>query len=220
MRALRAAGVSEIQPGIESFSDRVLELMRKGVSALQNIQLLKWCAELGVRPYWNVLWGFPGEPPEDYARMAEIVPLLTHLAPPIGFGGLRLDRFSPNFFDAVPLGCQERCGRCPRCRIRCHRCRAPAVANLAYHFGFDYAQEQRVDEYIGPLLRELRAWKSLEAPSSLSYADTGTTLVVCDRRPIARAPVTILSGLDRTLYLQCDAVADDAPPGGDRAAGT
>jgi hypothetical protein len=31
--------------------------MRKGVTALQNIQLLKWCTELGVRPYWNVLWG-------------------------------------------------------------------------------------------------------------------------------------------------------------------
>ena len=104
VRALRDAGVTQIQPGIESFSDSVLTLMRKGVTGLQNIQLLKWCTELVVRPYWNVLWGFPGEPAADYERMANIVPLLTHLAPPIGFGGLRLDRFSPNFFDAASLG--------------------------------------------------------------------------------------------------------------------
>src|SRR5262249_20771184 len=78
VRLLRDAGVRDIQPGIESLSDGVLRLMRKGVSALQNIQLLKWCVELGVHPVWNVLWGFPGEDPAEYIRMARLVPLLTH----------------------------------------------------------------------------------------------------------------------------------------------
>ena len=68
---LARAGVRSIQPGIESFSDSVLRLMRKGVTGLQNVQLLKWCRELGLRPYWNLLWGFPGEDPQEYARMAE-----------------------------------------------------------------------------------------------------------------------------------------------------
>jgi ribosomal peptide maturation radical SAM protein 1 len=36
-------GVQNIQPGIESLSDKILAIMKKGVSALQNIQLLKWC---------------------------------------------------------------------------------------------------------------------------------------------------------------------------------
>ena len=44
VRQLREAGVVAIQPGIESLSDEVLRIMRKGVSALQNIQLLKGCA--------------------------------------------------------------------------------------------------------------------------------------------------------------------------------
>jgi hypothetical protein len=34
-----------IQPGIESLSSSVLSLMRKGVTALINIRLLKLCAE-------------------------------------------------------------------------------------------------------------------------------------------------------------------------------
>ncbi|MCI0442202.1 radical SAM protein, partial [bacterium] len=69
IRLLRDAGVRTIQPGIESFSNSILQLMGKGVSALQNIQLLKWCKELGVSVYWNLLWGFPGEDPLEYDRM-------------------------------------------------------------------------------------------------------------------------------------------------------
>lgn len=206
VRALRDAGVTQIQPGIESFSDHVLALMRKGVTALQNIQLLKWCTELGVRPYWNVLWGFPGEAPEEYKRMAEIVPLLTHLVPPIGFGGLRLDRFSPNFFDAEALGFTN--VRPLPAYHHIYPLPAPAVANLAYHFGFDYVREQHVDEYIGPLLKELRAWKSLTGESTLFHADVDGKLAVCDTRPAARAAATVLAELDRDLYLQCDGVTD------------
>src|SRR5262249_25530900 len=104
IRLLRRAGISRLQPGIESLSDAVLKLMRKGVSGLQNIQLLKWCRELGVLPHWTGLWGFPGEPPEEYPRLAGVVPLLTHLPAPVSFGPIRLDRFSPNFFDAERLG--------------------------------------------------------------------------------------------------------------------
>ena len=53
--------------------------MRKGVSGLQNIQTLKWCVEIGLRPSWNYLWGFAGESRDDFERLAAMVPLLTHL---------------------------------------------------------------------------------------------------------------------------------------------
>ena len=97
IRIMRDAGVRLIQPGIESFSDEILKLMRKGVTGLQNIQVLKWCRQYGVRPIWNLLWGTPGESPAEYAAMAALVPLITHLPPPSGSFGLRLDRFSPNY---------------------------------------------------------------------------------------------------------------------------
>jgi len=67
VRMLRAAGVSAIQPGIESLSTAVLARMNKGISMLQNVQLLKWCKEYNLDPNWNVLWGFGGEDPADYA---------------------------------------------------------------------------------------------------------------------------------------------------------
>src|SRR5258708_15840287 len=66
VQLLREAGIETIQPGIESLSDNVLRIMRKGVTTLQNIQLLKWCTELGLKVIFNIIWGFPGETPDDY----------------------------------------------------------------------------------------------------------------------------------------------------------
>ena len=45
---LHHGGMRHIQPGIESLSDDVLRLMEKGVTGFQNIQLLRWCEELGM----------------------------------------------------------------------------------------------------------------------------------------------------------------------------
>ncbi|MCP4001586.1 MAG: RiPP maturation radical SAM protein 1, partial [Gammaproteobacteria bacterium] len=47
VRQLAEAGIDSVQPGIESLSDHILKLMNKGITALQNIQLLKWCKEYG-----------------------------------------------------------------------------------------------------------------------------------------------------------------------------
>ncbi len=56
---LSRARVRWIQPGIESLSDRTLQLMRKGTSEIQNVQLLKWAAEYGVAIAWNFLLRLP-----------------------------------------------------------------------------------------------------------------------------------------------------------------
>jgi len=42
---LKDAGVSVVQAGIESLSTHTLKLMRKGSTALMNVQTLKWCRE-------------------------------------------------------------------------------------------------------------------------------------------------------------------------------
>jgi len=97
MEVLAAAGVRWIQPGIESLDDEVLSLMDKGVTALQNVQLLKWAKELGIRVTWNVITGTPGEPTEAYQSMATLIPALFHLTPPSGASPFQLHRFSPFF---------------------------------------------------------------------------------------------------------------------------
>ncbi len=99
VRALAEAGVGTIQPGIESLSSPVLRLMRKGVRAAQNVNLLRWSAHYGINVFWNVLWGFPGETERDYSAQAALVPHLIHLQPPIFATRISLERFSPFYFD-------------------------------------------------------------------------------------------------------------------------
>ncbi len=101
---IASGGVTWIQPGIESLDDEVLRQMEKGVTALQNLALLRNSAEIGLRPLWSILVGFPGETAEHYARMADLVPKIEHLAPPFGCVPIRLDRFSPYFERAAALG--------------------------------------------------------------------------------------------------------------------
>ena len=112
VRLLRDAGVMTIQPGIESFSDRVLKQMKKGVSGLQNIQLLKWCKEIGVHPIWNFLMGFPGESPDDYFEMAELSARVCHLPQPSGRQHHPARSLQPELQRGRASSGSPSCGRC------------------------------------------------------------------------------------------------------------
>ena len=203
VQQLRDAGITTLQPGIESFSDHTLRLMHKGVSALQSIQLLKWCKELGIRPYWNMLWGFAGEVPAEYERMAQLARLINHLPPPYSAGTLRLDRFSPNFQRAEELG-YANVRPYPAYFYIYYPLSQEAIANLAYYFTFGYREPQPVAEYTATLWQEIKTWKKDYAESDLFFIDKENCLLIWDLRPGATLPVTIVSSLHRALYLACD----------------
>jgi hypothetical protein len=80
------AGISSIQPGIESLSGAMLTLINKGASPLQNIQLLKWCQETRMFQLWNIIYGMPGEQAEDYHELYRFAADTTHLTPPSAAG--------------------------------------------------------------------------------------------------------------------------------------
>lgn len=99
LRKVRLGGVRRLQPGIESLSTHVLGLMRKGVRASQNVNMLRWCRYYGIAVSWNLIWGFPGETEQDYRDQAELMPLLVHLEAPDGCGRIWMERYSPIFND-------------------------------------------------------------------------------------------------------------------------
>lgn len=207
LELMRAGGVNGIQPGIESFSDQVLGLMRKGCTGFQNIQLLRWCRELGIEVVWNILAGFPGESPTEYDRQADLVPLLTHLAPPASCTPVRLDRYSPFHSNPSEFGFE---------RVR------PATAyyyvfplerreltKLAYFFEFDYADGRDPNSYLRRLREEVAKWWVVQLVSSekkprLDAKPDVRGLLIEDSRPIAVKHREVLSGIPAQLYLRCD----------------
>lgn len=208
VRLLRDAGIRAIQPGIESLSTPILTQMKKGCTQLQNIQLLKWCKQYGVHALWNILWGFPGEAPEEYRRMAELTRLLTHLDPPQVASSLRLDRFSPYFDRPAEFGLRD--VRPYPAYGYVYPFAAGALANLAYYFTFEYQAPQYPSAYTPALKTAVDRWRTQRDSSALFMADLGSCLLIWDLRPGASQPLHVLSGEARELYLSCDAIQGTA----------
>lgn len=205
VKALRNARIAHIQPGIESLSDEVLNLMRKGITGLQNIQLLKWCKEFGIRAEWNILYGFPGELPSHYHKMISWMQRLGHLTPPGGVGQIRMDRFSPNFEQFAEFGFKN---------VRAYPSYSyvfpfdlATVNDLAYFFAFDYSTELPFESYVPNLISTVREWQQRFDTSDLFCIDDGTHLIICDTRSCAKKPVHILRALHRITLLTCERIA-------------
>lgn len=203
VRLLREAGVSRIQPGIESLSDHVLGLMRKGTTALRNIQLLKWCREYGVIAEWNILYGFPGETREDYAAILRLLPAIRFLRPPCAVGPIRLDRFSPYFDHPAEFGLTN------VRPIGSYRYLYPlpdgALHQLAYYFDFDYEPGRDPTGFAAEVIAYANAWQENPERGALSWTvNPEGDLVLIDTRSDARIPCLALSGLERAAYEYCD----------------
>jgi ribosomal peptide maturation radical SAM protein 1 len=210
VRALRSAGIKEIQPGIESLSTRLLRLMRKGVTAIQNIQLLKWCYEYELEPAWNILFDFPGEHADDYKDLPQTMRLLFHLRPPVGICPISYQRFSPYFFDRDKYGIVLTPDKAydfifPRSKVNIER--------IAYYFDSVDRQSGRdsTTDYIEPARAVWKQWRShFLAGNVVCYYSKGPTyLVISDNRPRTDGASiscrqTVLGEKLAFVYLLCD----------------
>jgi len=180
VRLLALAGVRHIQPGIESLSDSILKLMRKGTTALQNIQLLKWCAEFGVVPEWNFLYGFPREEPEEYAKMTSLIDDIRHLTPPSGHGPVRLDRFSPYHQDPEGMGMTALRPASPYQYL--YDTDQSELMRIAYYFDYTYSDRRELS-YVYPALDRIREWQRTGPTGALLFraAADGSALVLDSR---------------------------------------
>jgi ribosomal peptide maturation radical SAM protein 1 len=202
IRMLGEAGVNLVQAGIESLSTHTLKLMRKGSTALMNVQTLKWCKEYGVRCDWNLIYGFPGEHPEDYRSSVELARVLTHLDPPTGCGGIRLDRFSPNYDHAAKMGLRN--VRPMKWYGYLYPFSQRDLHDVAYYFDFDYAETIDDGGHLPALHEAAARWK--QSQDQLYAVLQGDDVVIRDSRPVARAAYTVLSGFDRQVFELCDQI--------------
>ncbi|MEZ4386974.1 MAG: RiPP maturation radical SAM C-methyltransferase [Candidatus Krumholzibacteriia bacterium] len=196
--ALRSAGVTELHPGIESLSTPILALMAKGTSTLHNIRQLKWLKELGIGASWNLIHGIPGETADHYREIADLIPSLTHLAPP-NVNPLHLDRFSPFHEDPGRFGIRIK-GPALYARY-IHDLPDSDLLQLANSFEF----EVDADADLLPVISRIKAlvdqWKR---GGSLRYRCGPDFIIISDRRPGLEHLDYVLQGLEAVIYLACD----------------
>jgi ribosomal peptide maturation radical SAM protein 1 len=206
--ALAAAGVTTVQPGIESLSTPSLKLMDKGSTGLRQIAFLKWATAYGIRITYGIITGMPGETPGDLREMARKVTSLTHLYPPVDVTRLVLHRFSPHFAnpagygldDVRPFAAQRVIYRCPDERLM----------RLCYQLNFTVASQGReFAEARSELSAAADRWRgSFVAGSMLSVTSSGQEHVIVRISGDAVLGVEVVSDPAESLLLEsCAEVA-------------
>jgi ribosomal peptide maturation radical SAM protein 1 len=210
LETLARAGVVWVQPGIESLSDEVLRLMRKGVNALLNMRMMRNCRELGMGIIWSILYGFPGEPAEVYEEMAQFSPLIEHLQPPVSCVRIRLDRFSPNFERAAEMGFRGTAAAPAYGAI--YNVPQPELQDLAYFFEGSAPDAASEDDLVS-LRAAVAAWRARwfgeSTPPQLTLVRVGAGGLVRDTRSIATAPMHYLEPAELALI---DAMREPCDP--------
>jgi ribosomal peptide maturation radical SAM protein 1 len=190
LRALADSGITVIQPGIESLSSNLLSLMRKGVSAIQNVNLLRYAASVNVSVMWNILYGFPGDHDEWYSDVLRLLPFLVHLNPPVLLSELSIERFSPYFNQPEQFGLTD------LQPIPAYYDVFPVESdlhNLAYHFAAEYDSGSLknttvIKELKGAVARWRHMWKSGPAPKLLVNQLDSESYFLLDTRGLSGNP--------------------------------
>jgi ribosomal peptide maturation radical SAM protein 1 len=155
--ALKESGITAIQPGIESLSSSMLQRMKKGLQAWQNLLLLRYSRITGLRLWWSILCGFPGDRAEEYTENIRLATLIHHLPPPVTLWHLMIDRFSPYFTRPSDFGIRQ---------IEPYPAYADFLPDtvdarkIAYHFVADYDSAADTNpEIVGELAAALLDWR-------------------------------------------------------------
>jgi ribosomal peptide maturation radical SAM protein 1 len=202
LKLMALAGLRRIQPGLESLSSSVLRLMRKGVTAAQNVNLLRWAQYYDMDVAWNILWGFPRESTQDYADQAALVPHLLHLQPPRGVGRLWLERFSPLYADEATFPLRS---RTPEHSYRYVYPDSVDLDKVAYFFEYDPV-EALPDSAYQELDSAVRGWQAAWAGDRrpvLTYRSAPDYLQIYDGRQPGREGTYAFRGTLAEIYLAC-----------------
>lgn len=206
LQLMRDAGIRSVQPGVESLSTYILKLMRKGTTALQNIRFLKWAAQYEIKPLWNIIYGFPGEPPEEYTKMANIMKSLTHLPPP-NFTRLLVERFSP--YQQTPENFGLRITGPASYYKFIYQVDTPVLTDLAYDFSHEYTDGNKDFSYVEPVRDAIELWNQNWQPNAnyLTYQRGIDFLTINDNRPNLENSIYVFGEREAQIYLACDAGA-------------
>ncbi|MFA4915740.1 MAG: RiPP maturation radical SAM C-methyltransferase [Syntrophales bacterium] len=155
LSVMKKARISLIDPGMESLSTRLLQLMSKGCTAASNIRMLRDCRELNISPFWHLLVCIPGDRVSDYEEQIRLIPLIHHLHPPV-MSPIIIQRFSPYFEDPGTYGVTD---IRPVAGYKHAFPGSVDITRLGYYFEARFPSEVREEpDIINLLAKELIKW--------------------------------------------------------------
>jgi len=92
LNRMREAGCVQVQYGIESGSQRMLDVIEKNTKVQHNIDAANWSFEAGLYLVYSMLIGMPGETPETVRENIDFLKAVTGMLPEPPYARLSINR--------------------------------------------------------------------------------------------------------------------------------
>lgn len=203
LESMRRAGVGGVQIGIEALSTNLLRKMNKGTRFIDNLQIMKFCEEIGIIHAAQLIVGFPSETQRD---VDESVKNIDYAA---AFQPMTISQFLLLYGSPI-------CTRPKSYGLFNVRnilsytglLHGPIAKSISFVQKRYDSQRTRRDYTI--FVRRLHQWRhdydraKKENRHVLSYHDDGIRLCISDRR--CGESMIYLDGEARALYLYCESI--------------
>ena len=205
IQTMADAGVYDVQPGIESFSDDVLKLMDKGSTGIGQVQFVKWAHECGIGLQYNIIFRNPGEKAEWYRAMTELIPYIEHLPAPMGVTPMNLERFSKYQLDPKRYGIEN-----PRPKpfyAALYPDPGVDLSRIAYVFDYDHPlfEDQELLLAHRAFLARIERWQKAWQRKRSFFLDRGAEgLSIGDRRRSGKEDMALVTGQAAAVYRYLD----------------
>jgi len=203
------AGFVELQPGVESFSSKVLRSMDKGLRSIDNVALLLGTYLNRIIINYNILYGLPDDSIEDYLRMLEMIPRMYHLSPPITRTETVVTRFAPLQADPGRFGISKKAVHHSSYEtLFSSKFLGQTNFNLddyAYYFERNFEYKEELCQIYFLLVGVIDHWKSLHRNRfvELSIAHMDNRSIIVDTR-FPNAASYELSKIESSVYAAMD----------------
>jgi ribosomal peptide maturation radical SAM protein 1 len=204
LMAMRSAGVTQVQIGVESLSSRLLRKLNKGTTVIQNMEIMKHCEQLGIRHHSNLILGFPGSDTDDVAETLENLPFVAPYQP------LRKVRFwlgqnSPLALQPERYGIR-RIANHPNYSLLLPGSLGTSLCLMIKSYVGDRGRQQQIWR---PVARAVEQWQRQYRRRDplvplLSFRDGGDFLLIRRRSRDSEPETYRLRGTSRDIYRFCE----------------
>jgi ribosomal peptide maturation radical SAM protein 1 len=206
--AMGAAGVAEVQVGVEALSTRLLRKLNKGTTAIQNLEIMKYCEGRNTPNLTsNLITHFPGSDEKDVEETLDTLRFAVAFRP-LKAAPFWLGYGSPVWYHPEAFGIRKVFNH-PFYSYLFPREILSQLHLMLQGYEGDMKKQQRLWARVTKALKSWRTtYDNLHNASNkepiLSYHDGGTFLIIRERRPAADDMTHRLRGSSRQIYLFCE----------------
>ncbi len=200
----RKGGLTEVQVGIEGFSNSLLEKMSKGVTVMDNLTVMRDAMANGITLDGNLIVEFPGSSKEEVDETLKNIDFAFPFHP-LSTASFFLGYGSPVDNDPIKYGILARFPHRHAKKLFPDKI-SSSLRLLVKDFRGDRISQRSL---WGPVVEKVKKWQTYHKERSggvkmlLSYRDGGDFIIIRQELRDGKTLHHRLKGLSRRIYLAC-----------------